>query len=152
LSIILKLRRHFNDNKRNRGVSAKAFATIRSGDPTKLGNLIAIRGLPERGMQRSFTSRSTEWPMSRLALAIALIAALLTWFSPPITGPSPVNHVDDFWSRHAQGVNFLTGDGSVRNLNDSITPSVWWALGTWSLLDVFPSRVRPFFPDLCREA
>ena len=49
---------------------------------------------------------------------------------PPHTPNSPVNHVDDFWSRHAQGVNFLMGDGSVRNLNDSITPRVWWALGT----------------------
>ncbi len=49
---------------------------------------------------------------------------------PPDTPNSPVNHVDDFWSRHASGVNFLFVDGSVRNINDSISPQVWWALGT----------------------
>jgi prepilin-type N-terminal cleavage/methylation domain-containing protein/prepilin-type processing-associated H-X9-DG protein len=49
---------------------------------------------------------------------------------PPHTPNSPVNHVDDFWSRHPQGVNFLFVDGSVRNINDTISPPVWWALGT----------------------
>jgi prepilin-type N-terminal cleavage/methylation domain-containing protein/prepilin-type processing-associated H-X9-DG protein len=48
---------------------------------------------------------------------------------PPHTPNSPVNHVDDFWSRHLTGVNFLFVDGSVRNINDSISPPVWWALG-----------------------
>jgi prepilin-type N-terminal cleavage/methylation domain-containing protein/prepilin-type processing-associated H-X9-DG protein len=49
---------------------------------------------------------------------------------PPHTPNSPVNHVDDFWSRHAQGVNFLFVDGSVRNIDNLIDPSLWWALGT----------------------
>lgn len=49
---------------------------------------------------------------------------------PPHTPNSSVNHVDDFWSRHSQGVNFLFVDGSVRNINDSINPMVWWAIGT----------------------
>ena len=49
---------------------------------------------------------------------------------PPHTPNSPVNHVDDFWSRHTSGVNFLFVDGSVRSINDSINPMVWWALGT----------------------
>ena len=49
---------------------------------------------------------------------------------PPHTPNSPVNHVDDFWSRHLQGVNFLMVDGSVRSLSDSINPMVWWSLGT----------------------
>ncbi len=49
---------------------------------------------------------------------------------PPHTPNAAVNHVDDFWSRHAQGVNFLFVDGSVRNINDAISPAVWWALGT----------------------
>src|SRR5581483_4416717 len=49
---------------------------------------------------------------------------------PPHTPNSPVNHVDDFWSRHTLGVNFLFVDGSVRNINNSINPMVWWALGT----------------------
>ncbi len=49
---------------------------------------------------------------------------------PPHTPNSAVNHVDDFWSRHTQGVNFVFVDGSVRIINDSINPLVWWALGT----------------------
>ena len=49
---------------------------------------------------------------------------------PPHTPNSPVNHVDDFWSWHPQGVNFLFVDGSVHSINDSISPPVWWALGT----------------------
>jgi prepilin-type processing-associated H-X9-DG protein len=49
---------------------------------------------------------------------------------PPHTPNSPVNHVDDFWSFHPQGVNFLFVDGSVHVIDDEIDPSVWWALGT----------------------
>jgi len=46
------------------------------------------------------------------------------------TPNNPTNHVDDFFSRHTQGVNFLFGDGSVRNINNGINPVVWEALGT----------------------
>lgn len=49
---------------------------------------------------------------------------------PPHTPNSPVNHVDDFWSRHVLGVNFLFVDGSVRVIGNNISPTVWWALGT----------------------
>ena len=49
---------------------------------------------------------------------------------PPHTPNSPVNHVDDFWSRHPQGVNFLYVDGSVHMIADTIDPPVYWALGT----------------------
>jgi prepilin-type N-terminal cleavage/methylation domain-containing protein/prepilin-type processing-associated H-X9-DG protein len=49
---------------------------------------------------------------------------------PPHTPNSPVAHVDDFWSFHTQGVNFLMVDGSVRSINNSINPQVWWALAT----------------------
>jgi prepilin-type N-terminal cleavage/methylation domain-containing protein/prepilin-type processing-associated H-X9-DG protein len=49
---------------------------------------------------------------------------------PPHTPNSPVNHVDDFWSFHPQGVNFLLVDGSVCNISNSINPAAWWALGT----------------------
>src|SRR5438477_150679 len=51
---------------------------------------------------------------------------------PPHTPNSPVNHVDDFWSRHIQGVNFLFVDGSVRSINNNINPTTWWAIGTRS--------------------
>jgi prepilin-type N-terminal cleavage/methylation domain-containing protein/prepilin-type processing-associated H-X9-DG protein len=49
---------------------------------------------------------------------------------PPHTPNSLVNHVDDFWSQHPQGVNFLFVDGSVQIINNNIDPAVWWALGT----------------------
>ena len=49
---------------------------------------------------------------------------------PPHTPNSAVNHVDDFWSRHPDGVNFLFVNGSVHKIIDSIDPQVWWALGT----------------------
>ncbi len=42
----------------------------------------------------------------------------------------PVAHIEDFWSRHIQGVNFLFADGSVRNIDNSINPLVWRSLAT----------------------
>ena len=50
--------------------------------------------------------------------------------SPPHTPNSAVCHVDDFWSFHPQGANFLFVDGSVQSLSDTINPVVWRALGT----------------------
>ncbi len=49
---------------------------------------------------------------------------------PAHTPNSIVAHVDDFWSWHPQGANFLMVDGSVRQINDTISPPVYWALGT----------------------
>ncbi|HJZ89621.1 MAG TPA: DUF1559 domain-containing protein [Gemmataceae bacterium] len=49
---------------------------------------------------------------------------------PPHTPNSPVAHVDDYWSFHAQGVNFLMADGSVVSINNSINPIVWRGLAT----------------------
>src|SRR5439155_14038599 len=46
------------------------------------------------------------------------------------TPNNPTNHVDDFFSRHMQGVNFLFADGSVRNINNTIKGAIWEALGT----------------------
>jgi prepilin-type processing-associated H-X9-DG protein len=39
-------------------------------------------------------------------------------------------HVEDYWSRHPGGVNFLMGDGSVKFLKNSIAPNVFRSLAT----------------------
>jgi len=55
---------------------------------------------------------------------------------PPHTPNSPLAHVDDFWSRHSSGVNFLLCDGSVRIINNTIRPESWAALGTKAAGDI----------------
>jgi prepilin-type N-terminal cleavage/methylation domain-containing protein/prepilin-type processing-associated H-X9-DG protein len=46
------------------------------------------------------------------------------------TPNNPTNHVDDFASWHAAGVNFLFADGHVQSINNTIDPVIWVALGT----------------------
>ena len=41
-----------------------------------------------------------------------------------------LDHVEDASSNHAQGVNFLFGDGSVRSINNTISPTLWVAITT----------------------
>ena len=41
-------------------------------------------------------------------------------------------HVEDYWSRHPGGVNFLFADGSVRFVKNAIAPRVYQALATRS--------------------
>jgi prepilin-type processing-associated H-X9-DG protein len=41
-----------------------------------------------------------------------------------------VDHVEDASSNHAQGVNFLFGDGSVRSIQNTISPLVWVGIST----------------------
>jgi prepilin-type processing-associated H-X9-DG protein len=48
----------------------------------------------------------------------------------PRTPNSPIAHVEDYWSRHPGGVNFLFADGSVHLIKQSINPSPWRALAT----------------------
>ncbi len=42
----------------------------------------------------------------------------------------PEAHVEDYWSRHPGGANFLFADGSVHFLKNSINPTPWRALAT----------------------
>ncbi len=48
----------------------------------------------------------------------------------PRTPNHPKAHVEDYWSRHPGGVNFLYADGSVHFLKSTISPTVYQALGT----------------------
>jgi prepilin-type N-terminal cleavage/methylation domain-containing protein/prepilin-type processing-associated H-X9-DG protein len=48
----------------------------------------------------------------------------------PRTPNDIMAHVEDYWSRHAGGVNFLFADGSVHFLKASINPIPWRALAT----------------------
>src|SRR5262249_34543385 len=48
----------------------------------------------------------------------------------PRTPNPPMAHVEDYWSRHPGGVNFLFADGSVHFIKDSINPIPYRALAT----------------------
>jgi prepilin-type processing-associated H-X9-DG protein len=43
---------------------------------------------------------------------------------------NPEAHVEDYWSRHPGGANFVFGDGSVHFLKSTINPMTWRALAT----------------------
>jgi prepilin-type N-terminal cleavage/methylation domain-containing protein/prepilin-type processing-associated H-X9-DG protein len=43
-----------------------------------------------------------------------------------------LDHVEDANSNHIQGVNFLFGDGSVRSIQNTISPALWVAITTRS--------------------
>ena len=42
----------------------------------------------------------------------------------------PMAHVEDYWSRHPGGANFLFADGSVHFLKATVNPATWRALAT----------------------
>lgn len=48
----------------------------------------------------------------------------------PRTPNHPMAHVEDYWSRHPGGVNFVFGDGSVKFIKNGIAPASFQALAT----------------------
>jgi prepilin-type processing-associated H-X9-DG protein len=58
-------------------------------------------------------------------------------------GPRTINHpeahVEDYWSRHPGGANFLFADGSVHFLKSTINPIPWRALATRNFGEVISS-------------
>jgi prepilin-type N-terminal cleavage/methylation domain-containing protein/prepilin-type processing-associated H-X9-DG protein len=45
---------------------------------------------------------------------------------------APQSHIDDFYSRHVQGLNCLFGDGSVHSIANAVSPQVWAGIQTRS--------------------
>jgi prepilin-type N-terminal cleavage/methylation domain-containing protein/prepilin-type processing-associated H-X9-DG protein len=54
----------------------------------------------------------------------------------PRTINNPQAHVEDYWSRHPGGANFLFADGSVHFLKSSIDPRPWRAMATRGMGEV----------------
>ena len=50
------------------------------------------------------------------------------------------SHIDDFYSRHAQGLNCLFADGSVHSIGNNVNPNVWAAIQTRNLGEVFAAE------------
>jgi prepilin-type N-terminal cleavage/methylation domain-containing protein/prepilin-type processing-associated H-X9-DG protein len=67
-------------------------------------------------------------PAPEPALAMVLGPVGLT--DGPRTPNHPRAHVEDYWSRHPTGVNFLYADGSVHFLRNTIAPATYRALAT----------------------
>jgi prepilin-type N-terminal cleavage/methylation domain-containing protein/prepilin-type processing-associated H-X9-DG protein len=50
---------------------------------------------------------------------------------------APESHVDDFYSRHTQGLNCLFADGSVHSIGNGVNPLVWAGIQTRNAGEVF---------------
>jgi prepilin-type N-terminal cleavage/methylation domain-containing protein/prepilin-type processing-associated H-X9-DG protein len=50
---------------------------------------------------------------------------------------APESHIDDFYSRHAQGLNCLFADGSVHSISNGVNPQVWYGIQTRNGGEVF---------------
>ncbi len=53
---------------------------------------------------------------------------------------SPSAHIDDFYSRHSQGLNCLFADGSVHSIGNSVNLLVWAGVQTRAGGEVFPAN------------
>jgi prepilin-type N-terminal cleavage/methylation domain-containing protein/prepilin-type processing-associated H-X9-DG protein len=50
---------------------------------------------------------------------------------------APNSHIDDFFSRHTQGLNCLFADGSVHSIGNNVSPQVWAGIQTRAAGEVF---------------
>ena len=53
--------------------------------------------------------------------------------------PGGFNDAITATSNHPGGVNVVMADGSVKFIKDSITPAIWWAIGTRNQGEVISS-------------
>ncbi|MFM8271820.1 MAG: DUF1559 domain-containing protein [Gemmata sp.] len=52
---------------------------------------------------------------------------------------APESHIDDFYSRHTQGLNCLFADGSVHSIGNGVSPQVWQGIQTRTQGEVVPN-------------
>jgi prepilin-type N-terminal cleavage/methylation domain-containing protein/prepilin-type processing-associated H-X9-DG protein len=115
---------------RNRG-----FSTAQIPDGTSKTLMVG-----ERGIRRS---PQTTWVGAVTEAGIPPLNPTFEVEGPPVlvltnTGEAdegrvpnnPLEHVEDSNSEHADGVNFLFCDGSVRIIGNMVDPHLWQALGT----------------------
>lgn len=113
-----------NEMEDNPGAGNGAFfrnSRIRIGDITDGTSNTLMVG------ERSSRLFRTTWTGAVVGSAEAPALVLGTADHRP---NDPHAHVEDFWSNHTQGVNFLFGDGSVRSIANAINPAVWAAIAT----------------------
>jgi prepilin-type N-terminal cleavage/methylation domain-containing protein/prepilin-type processing-associated H-X9-DG protein len=79
----------------------------------------------ERHSRLSFSTWTGAVPGADESAALVLASA-------DHTPNHPAAHIEDFASRHTQGVNMLFCDGSVRYISDTINPIAWAAMATRS--------------------
>lgn len=106
------------------GLSNTYFAAERSTRHASITWLGAIygSGVPKNPL----TGPASSWVGEGAAVHVLGHASNVPGHTP--NGVS--GHVDDFTSFHPMGVNFLRGDGSVRIVNNSISPAVYQAFAT----------------------
>jgi prepilin-type N-terminal cleavage/methylation domain-containing protein/prepilin-type processing-associated H-X9-DG protein len=52
----------------------------------------------------------------------------------------PSSHIDDFYSRHTQGLNCLFADGSVHSIGNGVNMNVWYGIQTRKGGEVIPAE------------
>ncbi len=114
-----------NSRTRFSGITDGTSNTLMVGERSAKLALSSWTGAPT-GAQSAPVGPSALGPEPAPALCLGHTGEAAEGHTPN----NPTNHVDDFASRHQQGVNFLFADGSVRNINNTINPVVWEALGT----------------------
>ncbi len=80
---------------------------------------------------------------------VARVAGVATY--PPNSEDEPVQYFHNFSSRHPSGTNFLSADGSVRMITETIDKAAYHALCTRDGGDIVPGGVFGNYATICRR-
>jgi prepilin-type N-terminal cleavage/methylation domain-containing protein/prepilin-type processing-associated H-X9-DG protein len=125
-------------------VRNRRFSTAQIPDGTSKTLMVGERGI-RRSPQTTWVGAVTEAGVPPLNPAFEVEGPpvlVLTNTGEADEGRVPNNafeHVEDSNSEHADGVNFLFCDGSVRIIGNMVDPHLWQALGTRAGSEVFDS-------------